>query len=169
MNVISTRARVLVAATLFAASSPIALGQTNPQGRSKLQAGNALQILSPTRGADFSGYTREFMAKLKRNWTASMPESFYAGETGVVDIRVQVRADGTLLNPDPKLDRSSGKDAFDTAAVAAVRASAPFPHFPSGFEGATIELKISFFYNIPVKPTPIFVPEKSDASGEPPR
>ena len=83
---------------------------------------------------------------------------------------MQVRADGTFLNPDPKIVRNSNKDALDAAAVAAVRASAPFPHFPSGFEGATIELKIVFFYNIPVKrPEPILVPGNSDAAAEPPK
>jgi TonB family protein len=98
---------------------------------------------------DFSGYSRDLMATLKRRWIASMPESFYSGEAGVVDIRVQVRADGTFVNPTPKIGRSSTKDALDAAAMAAVRASAPFPHFPSGFDGATIELEISFFTMFP--------------------
>ena len=166
---ISRHARVLAVATLLTMCSPIAAGQTNPRTRSKLQVGNTVQFLSPTRGADFSGYTEHLMATLKRKWIYLMAESFYMGDTGIVDIRVQVRADGTFLNPDPKVERSSGKAALDDAAAAAIRASAPFPHFPSGFEGATIELKISFFYNIPVKPTPILVPAKPDAGGEPPK
>jgi TonB family protein len=110
------------------------------------------------------------MATLKHRWIYSMPESFYMGDTGIVDICVQVRADGTFLNPDPKVERSSGKVALDDAAVAAIRASAPFPHFPSGFEGASIELRISFFYNVPVKkPDPILVPAKPHAPGESPK
>ena len=89
-----------------------------------------------------------------------------SGQTGIVAVLVQVRADGSLLNPDPKIVRSSNRDALDAAAVAALRASAPFPHFPSGFEGATIELRIAFFYNIPLKkPDPILVRGKSDAGG----
>jgi len=110
------------------------------------------------------------MASIKRNWIALMPKSFYFGETGIVVIRVQVRAAGTFVNPDPKVERSSGNDALDAAAVAAIRASAPFPNFPSRFEGATIDLRISFFYNTPVKkPDPILVPGKSDAGGESPK
>jgi TonB family protein len=167
MSLISRRARGRVASILLAVFLPVAAGQSNAQSPPKRQAGNSLHILSPTRGADFSGYSRDLMTTLKRKWIASMPESFYSGETGIVDLRVQVRADGTFLNPDPKVERSSGKDELDAAAVAAVRASAPFPHFPSGCEGATVELKISFFYNFPVKkPDPMLVPGKSDSGGE---
>ncbi len=164
---VSTHVRILIVGILLAVCSPIALGQTHPHTSPGRQAGNSLQILSPTRGADFSGYSRDLMVSIKRNWIASMPESFYLGDTGILDIRVQVRADGTFLNPDPKVERSSGKDALDAAAVAAVRASAPFPHFPSGFEGTTVELRIAFYYNIPVK-NPITSPEpaKSDAGGD---
>jgi TonB family protein len=166
----STHARVLVAAILLAVCSPIAVGQTNAQTPPKLQIGYGLQILSPTRGADFSGYSQDLLAALKRNTIASLPDSVKSGETAFIVVIVQVRADGTFLNPDPKITRSSNRAAIDAAAVAAVRASAPFPHFPSGFEGATIELKISFFYNIPVKrPDPTLLPGKSDAGGESPK
>ncbi len=170
MRLDSTHTRVFIAAILLAVFSPGAIGQTIAQSRSKLQIGNAVQILSPTRGADFSGYTQKMMATLKRQWIYLMPESFYTGDTGIVDIRVQVRADGTFVNPDPKVETSSGKEALDAAAVAAVRASAPFPNFPSGFDGATIELKISCFYNVPVKkPDPILQPAKPDAGADPPK
>jgi TonB family protein len=119
--------------------------------------------------ADFSGYTQDLRATLSRKWIYLIPESFYMGDAGIVDIRVQVRADGTFVDADPKVERSSGKDALDAAAVAAIRASLPFPHFPNGFKCATIDLRISFFYNVPVrKPDPISVPEKSDVGGDSP-
>jgi outer membrane biosynthesis protein TonB len=150
--------------------SPIAIGQTSAQTPPKVQIGYALQILSPTRGADFSGYIQDLMAALKRDTIASLPDSVKSGETAFLVVIVQVRADGTFLNPDPKITRSSNRAAIDAAPVAAVRASAPFPHFPSAFEGATIELKISFFYNIRVKkPDPILVPGKSDAGADSPK
>jgi len=98
-----------------------------------------------------------------------LPDSVKAGQTGLVAVIVQVRADGTFVNPDPKVVRSSNRDALDAAAVAAVRASAPLPHFPSAFDGATIELRISFYYNIPTKLNPILEPTKPDAGGEPPK
>jgi TonB family protein len=170
MKIVSTHVRILILGILLAVCSPVALGQIKHQASARQQAATTLTILSPTRGADFSGYERNLLASIDRKWIYAIPESFYMGDTGIVDIRVQVRADGRFLNPDPKVERSSGKDALDGAAVAAVRASAPFPHFPSGFEGATIELKISFFYNIPVKKSgPISVPGKSDAGGDSPK
>jgi len=98
------------------------------------------------------------MAKLKRNTIASLGDSVKSGETGIVAVIVQVRADGTFWNPDPKVDRSSGRGPLDAATVAAVRSAAPFPHFPSTFEGSSIELRITFFYNIPIK-KPITTPE----------
>jgi TonB family protein len=170
MKLESTHTRVLITTILFAVCSSIAPGQTNPQTPPKPQIGTALQILSLTRGADFSGYVRDLMATIRRNTIASLPDSVKAGATAFIVVLVQVRADGTFLNPDPKIVRSSNRDAIDTAAVAAARASAPFPHFPSGFEGSTVELKISFFYNIPAKrPDLIVVPEKSETGGESPK
>ncbi len=166
MNLISRCLHLLVAATLVAMCSPIALGQAKaPRG----QAGTALKFVSPTQGADFSGYTRDLQSSIDRKWIYLMPESFYMGATGIVHIRVQVRADGTLLNPDPKVEKSSGKDELDAAAVVAIRGSAPFPHFPSAFKGATVDLRISFFYNIPVRPYPVLAPATPGASEEPPK
>ena len=170
MKLTSRHVRVLIAGIFLAMWSQIALGQDKPQSRPKIQLGNGLQILSPTRGADFSGYSRDLLVAIKRNWIASLPESVYSGQTGLVAVIVQVREDGTLLNPDPTIVRSSNRDALDAAAVAAIRASAPFPHFPAAFEGTTLELRITFYYNIPVK-KPVTSPEpaKSEPSENPPK
>jgi TonB family protein len=169
MKLVSTHVRVLIAATLLSACSPIAAGQTTPQPPPKVQIGNSLTILSPTRGADFSRYGSDVLVSIKRNLIASLPDSVKAGQAGLVSVIVQVRPDGAFLNPDPKIVRSSNRDALDAASVAAVRASAPFPHFPSGFDGATVELKISFYYNIPTKLNPIPERAKPDAGEEPPK
>jgi len=58
MKMVSRHVRVLLAGILLAMCSPIVLGQTNSQTPPGRQAGNSLQILSPTRGADFSGCGR---------------------------------------------------------------------------------------------------------------
>jgi TonB family protein len=170
VNSLSRRLGFLTAGVLLALFSPFVLGQDKPQTPPKMQLGNAVSILTPTRGADFSGYVQDMLASIKRNWIASLPDSVKAGQAGLVSVIVQVRADGTFLNPDPKIVRSSNRDALDAAAVAAVRASAPFPHFPTGFDGATVEFRITFFYNIPIK-KPITSPEppKSDSGGESPK
>ena len=169
MKMASARIGVLVTGILLAMCSPIVIGQDKPQTPPKVQLGNSLTILSPTRGADFSRYGSDVLTSIKRNWVASLPDSVKAGQTGLVAVIVQVRADGTFVNPDPKVVRSSNRDALDAAAVAAVRASAPLPHFPSAFDGATIELRISFYYNIPTKLNSILEPTKPDAGGDPPK
>jgi TonB family protein len=170
MKLVSTHVYIVIAGILLAMCSPITRGQDKPQAPPKFQVGNGMTILSPTRGVDFSGYARDLMAKIKRNEIASLPDSVKAGETGIVAVIVQVRADGTFVNSEPKLDRSSGKDALDAAAVAAIRASEPFPHFPSAFEGSTVEWRITFYYNIPFK-KPVTSPEptRPDAGAEPPK
>jgi len=169
MKMVSTHVGGLVAGILLAVCAPIAAGQTTPQTPPKAQLGIAVRILSPTRGADFAGYTQDLVMTLRRNAIASLPDSVKAGQTGLVAIIVQVRADGTFLNPDPKIDRSSNREALDTVAIAAVRASAPFPRFPTGFEGASVELRIVFYYNIPFKnPIPSPEPAKPDADGDSP-
>lgn len=158
MNSLPRRLGFLTAGVLLALFSPFVPGQDKPPSPLKPSFGTSLQILSPTRGADFSGYAQDLMAKLKRNTIASLGDSVKSGETGIVAVIVQVRADGTFWNPDPKVDRSSGRGPLDAATVAAVRSAAPFPHFPSTFEGSSIELRITFFYNIPIK-KPITTPE----------
>jgi TonB family protein len=169
MKLVSKQFRILVAGIALAVCSPIVLGQDKPQTSPKVQLGCGLTILSPTRGADFSRYGSDVLLSIKRNLIASLPDSVKAGQAGLVSVVVQIRPDGTFLNPDPKIVRSSNRDALDAASVAAVRASAPFPHFPSGFDGATVELKISFYYNIPVRPYPVLEPAKPDAAGESPK
>ena len=108
MNSLPRRLGFLTAGVLLALFSPFVPGQDKPPSPLKPSFGTSLQILSPTRGADFSGYAQELMATLKRNTIASLGESLKSGETGIVAVIVQVRADGTFLNPDPKVDRSSG-------------------------------------------------------------
>jgi TonB family protein len=169
MKFASTHVRVLIAATLLSVCPPIVAGQTSSQTPPKVQIGTSLTILSPTRGADFSRYGSDVLVSIKRNLIASLPDSVKAGQAGLVSVIVQVRPDGTFLNPDPKIVRSSNRDVLDATSVAAVRASGPFPHLPSGFDGATVELKISFYYNIPTKLNPTPEPAKPDAGAEPPK
>jgi outer membrane biosynthesis protein TonB len=42
---------------------------------------------------------------------------------------------------EPTVEASSGKKALDNAAIAAIRASAPFEHLPNSFKGPNIELR----------------------------
>jgi hypothetical protein len=47
------------------------------------------------------------------------------------------------------LERTSGKDPLDTAALSSIRTSNPFEPLPPQFKGPYIELRFTYFYNIP--------------------
>lgn len=139
---------ILAAGTLLAVSAAKILGQVQQQTPSKPSVGLSVQILTHIGSADYSAYMKQLITTVKHNWTASLPEAVKAGEAGVVIIRVQVRKDGTFLNDTPKVETSSGRDAVDSAAIAAIRASAPLPHLPDDFHGSNIELRMTFLYNV---------------------
>jgi Cu-Zn family superoxide dismutase len=113
-------------------------------------AGFGFQILSDTRGVDFSNYGKVLAARVKRNWYAVMPESVLRErEKGIVFTAFQINPDGSVAPPGPTLEQTSGKDLLDDAAMSAIHASDPFEPLPSQFHGPYMKLRLIFFYNIP--------------------
>jgi len=125
-------------------------GPQSPSGRGGAGVGNQAQILSDTQGVDFQSYIQRLLATLKRNWYAVMPESAYMGDKGLVSTTFKIRPDGSVVPPDPILERTSGKEPLDNAAMSAIHASNPFEPLPSQFHGPYLELRIWFLYNIPI-------------------
>ena len=109
-----------------------------------------IEILSYTQGVDFSNYIQRLLATLKRNWMAIMPESAMMGERGLTSTTFKIRTDGSVVPPDPILERTSGREPLDNAAMSAIHASNPFEPLPSQFHGPYLELRIWFDYNIPL-------------------
>jgi outer membrane biosynthesis protein TonB len=97
--------------------------------------GYGVDILSDTQGVDFTNYINRLLAALKRNWEAVMPESARMGDRGVVFTTFQINPNGSVPSPDPVLERTSGKEPLDNAAMAAIHASNPFEPLPSQFHG----------------------------------
>jgi hypothetical protein len=112
--------------------------------------GSGVQILSDTQGVDFTNYINRLLATLKRNWLPLIPESAQLGEKGVVYATFQINPDGSVPRPDPTLERTSGKEPLDNAAMGAIHASNPFEPLPPQFHGPYLKLRIIFLYNIPV-------------------
>jgi hypothetical protein len=112
--------------------------------------GQGAQILSDTQGVDFSAYITRLLATLRRNWEVVMPESARMGDNGVVYTTFTIYPNGSVQAPDPNLERTSGKEPLDMAAMAAIHASNPFEPLPSQFHGPYLKLRIIFLYN----PTP---------------
>jgi TonB family protein len=110
--------------------------------------GQGIQILSDTQGVDFNSYIQRLLATLKRNWDAVMPQSAYMGDKGVVYTEFQINPDGSVPPPDPILERSSGKQPLDNAAMSAIHASNPFEPLPAAFHGPYLKLRIVFLYNV---------------------
>jgi TonB family protein len=119
-------------------------------GRGGPSVGNAVQILTPTEGVDFQSYINRMLANIKRNWYAVMPESAMMGDKGMVFITFQINSNGSVPMPDPNLERTSGKEPLDNAAMSAIRASNPFEPLPPQFHGPYIKLRIIFLYNLPI-------------------
>jgi TonB family protein len=113
--------------------------------------GNGVQILSDTQGVDFNPYIQRLLASLKRNWEAVMPESARMGDRGIVFTTFQVNPDGSVSPPGPDLERTSGKEPLDNAAMSAIHASNPFEPLPTQFHGPYLRLRIAFIYNIPLE------------------
>jgi TonB family protein len=110
--------------------------------------GYGVDILSDTQGVDFRDYITRLLAALKRNWEAVMPESARMGDRGVVFTTFTINPDGSVSAPDPILERTSGKEPLDNAAMGAIHASNPFEPLPKQFHGPNLKLRIAFLYNL---------------------
>jgi outer membrane biosynthesis protein TonB len=109
-----------------------------------------VMMMTPTDGIDFDSYLKRVVESVRRNWYAIMPESANMGDKGIVVLTFRITKDGIVPVPDPNLERTSGKEPLDNAAMSAIRASSPFEPLPSQYKRPYIELKFAFFYNIPI-------------------
>jgi TonB family protein len=103
-------------------------------------------ILSDTRGVNFGPYLARVVYIVRRNWYAVIPESARLGEKGRVALVFEIVKDGSV--PQLRLLASSGSSALDTAALASIRASNPFPPLPQQFTGNHLVLEFIYFYNM---------------------
>ena len=107
-------------------------------------------MLTPTEGVDFSNYLARVVASVKRNWESIMPESARMGDRGRVILQFRILRNGGVPDAEPQLMGPSGKEPLDRAALSSIRASSPFEPLPPAFSGPYIELRFSFFYNLPL-------------------
>jgi TonB family protein len=103
-------------------------------------------ILSDTRGVNFGPYLARVVYIVRRNWYAVIPESARLGEKGRVALVFEIIKDGSV--PQLRLLASSGSPPLDTAALASIRASNPFPPLPRQFTGNHLVLEFIYFYNM---------------------
>lgn len=124
-------------------------GQGGGGGRGTAFGG--LEMLTPDQGVDFNTYLQRVYFTVKRNWFAVMPSSVELGERGIVVLTFRIMRDGSVPNPEPIIQRNSGKEPLDRAAFSSIRASSPFESLPPQFNGPYIELRYTYLYNIPIE------------------
>lgn len=120
-----------------------------PGGGGQGTAYGAMEMLTPTEGVDFNNYLARVYQSVKQNWFAVMPVSVQLGDKGVVSLQFKIMKDGSVPTSDPRRVFGSGKEPLDRAAVSSIRASNPFEPLPSAFSGPYIELRFTYYYNIP--------------------
>jgi TonB family protein len=120
------------------------LGQFNNPNSNFSLAGP--QILSDTQGVDFGPYLARIVEVVRQNWYHLMPESARLGQKGRVALQFAIQKDGRVLEVDPVV--SSGSNALDGAAKAAIDLSIPFPPLPEEFHGNDLKLRFIFLYNL---------------------
>jgi protein TonB len=107
---------------------------------------NTMQLLSDPMGVDFTAYLTQLRASVLRYWRSVWPESAKMGRRGRVSIQLSI--DRTGMVPKLAIASSSGVDALDRAAVAAISGSIPFPPLPREFKGDLIKIQLNFDYNM---------------------
>jgi len=113
-------------------------------------AGAGVQMLTDTEGVNFDDYLRRVYITVKQNWFAVMPASVQLGDQGVVSLQFKIMRDGSVPDGDPQRVFGSGKEPLDRAAISSIRASNPFPTLPPQFKGPYIELRFTYYYNLPI-------------------
>jgi len=138
-------------------SSPVPMGGTQQLpgsggggGGRGPTAGAGIQLLTDTEGVNFDDYLRRVYITVKQNWFAVMPPSVQLGDQGVVSLQFKIMRDGTVPDGDPQRVFGSGKEPLDRAAISSIRASNPFPQLPPQFKGPYIELRFTYYYNLPI-------------------
>lgn len=119
------------------------LGMPRPSG---MQPG--VSILTPTQGVDFTSYIQRLLSSVRHNWYSAMPDEARNGAKGIVSVLFHIDSLGVINRP--AIERGSRVDALDKAALDAITATSPFEPLPTKFRGPNIELRMIFFYNVPI-------------------
>ena len=106
------------------------------------------QILSDTMGVDFHPYLLRVYLLVRRNWYSVIPEIARLGKQGRVALEFSIERNGRV--PDLVLRVGSGTGSLDSAAMASIRLSNPFPALPQEFPGEDIRLRFVYLYNVPI-------------------
>lgn len=100
-----------------------------------------VQIGARAREHRFAQYAEDWRQKVERIGTLNYPEAARGQTYGTLVLTVAIRADGTVERVE--VDRSSGHDVLDKAAVNIVRMAAPYAPFPPDIRSDTDIIEIT--------------------------
>ena len=109
-----------------------------------MQHMGAIDILSDVQGVDLKSYLQPVLSSVRECWFKSIQEE-RATLRGKVVIQVEILKNGQVSNI--TLTESSGNVDLDRFAHDGVVAASPFQPLPSEFRGASLALRLRFYYN----------------------
>jgi TonB family protein len=116
----------------------------NPEGGGADQ-GSDIQFDS--KGVDFGAWLRRFKAQVTRNWLIPQAAMVMHGH---VAIQMSILRNGAIVNP--HIVQGSGIEAFDSAALSALKLSNPTMKLPEAYPGEALDpFTVTFFYNEPIR------------------
>ncbi len=107
----------------------------------------AVEVLTDTRGVDFTRYVAKVKSRVQENWFALTPLAA-EWEKGKVVLEFFILKDGSVAGL--KIVQSSNQPMLDRPAYGSVTGSNPFPPLPADFQGPYLGLRFSYYYNLPV-------------------
>lgn len=105
-----------------------------------------------TKGFDLGPYIAQVLRTIERNWKTNIPPAArWRGQEGAVFVNISIvrdqqAGDHALLTVTRSW--SSGKPAFDQAALLALEISSPLPPLPSFFPYDQLDGRLGFLYNL---------------------
>ena len=107
-------------------------------------AGAGAEILSDTRGVDFTDYIKRLLRAIRAGWIPLIPEecSPPLNKEGTTLIRFTIEPNGVVSAM--HLDDSTHDRAIDKAAWGAITGVGQFAPLPKEFKGPNLELRIQF-------------------------
>lgn len=124
------------------------------QNVSRGSARASIELRTDTEGVDFNDYLHDTYFAVKKHWFAKMPGSLVKGQQGTNTIEFRILQDGSVPKDSVKMITSSEKSDFDAASLQAIQEAMPFNHLPEKFSKPFIEVRFTFYYNLPGPPTP---------------
>lgn len=139
--------QVTMACCLAQVPPPPSSGASAPQSAAQTSPNGGVQILSDTRGVNFSPYLKEWHSITQKTWHKLMPKEVNPPKLtkGIDVIRFKIMPDGRVTYM--KLEGRSGTESLDRAAWGAIAGSS-YPRLPNEFHGPYVVLRAYFLYNM---------------------